>query len=136
MLPVVVCQVYSFARDGGLPYSKYMYNMNKELGCPLRAIWLCVVIAFILGLPGLINSSALSALFSLTATGLYSSYLIPILLRITVAKSTFKQAEFNLGLTLQCWVALLSCVSRKIQYPHGLGQCVLVFVHDHCAVLA
>ena len=96
--------------------------MNKELGCPLRAIWVCVVIAFILGLPGLINSSALSALFSLTATGLYSSYLIPILLRITVAKNTFKQAEFNLGGVTSVFALLLLILTscRQIQRPPGV----------------
>ena len=48
-------------------------------------------------MPGLFNSSVLSALFSLTATGLYSSYIIPILLRITVARTSFVPAEWNLG---------------------------------------
>ena len=58
---------------------------------------LLVLISFLLGLPGLINPGVLAALFSLTATGLYASYMIPILLRVTVAKDTFKPLEFNLG---------------------------------------
>jgi hypothetical protein len=45
----------------------------------------------------LTNPTALGALFSLTATGLYSSYLIPILLRVTVSRNTFEPAEFSLG---------------------------------------
>ena len=49
------------------------------------------------GIPGLTNPAALGALFSLTATGLYTSYLIPVLLRVTVSRSSFKSAEFNLG---------------------------------------
>ena len=49
------------------------------------------------GIPGLTNPTVLGALFSLTATGLYSSYLIPILLRVTVGRSTFQPAEMNLG---------------------------------------
>ena len=49
------------------------------------------------GIPGLTNPTVLGALFSLTATGLYSSYLIPILLRVTVSKNTFMAAEINLG---------------------------------------
>ena len=40
----------------------------------------------------------LAALFSLTATGLYTSYIIPIFLRVTVARHTFRPAEFNLGI--------------------------------------
>lgn len=52
---------------------------------------------FPLGIPGLTNPAALGALFSLTATGLYTSYLIPVLLRVTVSRISFKSAEFNLG---------------------------------------
>mmetsp|Transcript_32688 Transcript_32688/g.44822 ORF Transcript_32688/g.44822 Transcript_32688/m.44822 type:complete len:215 (-) Transcript_32688:138-782(-) len=90
-------QVYSFSRDGALPFSSFFYNMSKNCGSPTRAIWLCVLVSFLLGVPGLANNAALSALFSLTATGLYSSYLIPILLRVTVSRDTFEPAEFNLG---------------------------------------
>lgn len=89
--------VYSFSRDGALPFSSYFYSMDEKFECPLRAIWLCVIIAFLIGLPGLGNQAVLGALFSLTATGLYSSYMIPILLRITVSRNTFQPAEFNLG---------------------------------------
>ena len=46
---------------------------------------------------GLANSSVLSTLFSLTATGLYASYFIPIFLRITISHNTFQSAEFSLG---------------------------------------
>ena len=49
------------------------------------------------GIPGLTNEAALEALFSLTATGLYSSYMIPILLRVTVSRESFQPAEFSLG---------------------------------------
>jgi amino acid transporter len=89
--------VYAFARDKAFPGSQYMYVMDRTLGCPLRAIWFCVFFSFLLGVPGLANDSVLSALFSLTATGLYLSYLIPIFLRVTVAKDSFEPAEFNLG---------------------------------------
>lgn len=49
------------------------------------------------GIPGLTNPTALGALFSLTATGLYTSYLIPILLRVTLSRDSFQPAEFSLG---------------------------------------
>eukprot|EP01038_Epipyxis_sp_PR26KG_P007533 gene7533-10266_t len=97
--------IYSFARDGAL--FRYFYNMNHDWECPLRSIWLVVIISFLMGLPGLVNDSALSALFSLTATGLYCSYLIPILLRITVSRDSFAPAEFNLGK----WSVLIGYIS-------------------------
>ena len=63
----------------------------------MRAIWLCVIVSFLLGVPGYWNDAVLEALFSLTATGLYSSYMIPIILRVTVSRNTFVPAEFDLG---------------------------------------
>jgi amino acid transporter len=89
--------VYSFARDGAVPFSSYFYSMDKYLCCPLRSIWFCVLFAFILGVPGLGDSAVLGALFSMTATGLYTSYMIPIFLRVTIGKELFQPAEFNLG---------------------------------------
>jgi amino acid transporter len=61
--------VYAFARDDAIPFSSFLYKMDPELGCPLRAIWFCTVVSFILALPSLVNNSVLSALFSLTVLG-------------------------------------------------------------------
>lgn len=63
-------QVYSFSRDGALPLSRFWYHVNRRTGSPVRAIVLCVVISFLVGVPGLANDTVLGALFSLTATGL------------------------------------------------------------------
>lgn len=65
-----------------------------------------------LGIPGLTNPTVLGALFSLTATGLYSSYLIPILLRVTVSRESFQPAEFNLGKYSipMGWISVLWCL--------------------------
>ena len=90
--------VYSFSRDGALPLSSWWYKIDDLRGGPTRAIWLSLVVAFLFGVPGLVNSSVLSALFSLTATGLYSSYIIPLGLRVTVARHSFKpEPAWNLG---------------------------------------
>ena len=89
--------VYSFSRDEALPWSEVWYHVDVHTGTPARAIWFTIVVAYVLCLPGLWNSEALAALFSLTATGLYTSYIIPIVLRVTVAKDNFQPAEFNLG---------------------------------------
>mgnify|MGYP003385608622 CR=1 FL=1 len=89
--------LYSFARDGALPYSNIWYHIDPKFGGPTRAIWLSLFIAFILGLPSLGSDAVLGALFSLTATGLYASYIIPIFLRVTVSRDTFQPLEFNLG---------------------------------------
>ena len=89
--------VYSFSRDGALPGSEIWYHVDPYTQSPARSIWFSIIVAFVLCLPGLWNSEALAALFSLTATGLYLSYMIPIILRVTVSRDTFQPAEFNLG---------------------------------------
>jgi amino acid transporter len=89
--------VYSLARDGALPLSTWWYHMDQRVGGPVRSVWVAVVLSFIVATPGVSNTTVLSALFSLTATGLYSSYIIPIFLRVTVSRHTFQPKEFNLG---------------------------------------
>jgi amino acid transporter len=89
--------VYSFSRDGALPGSHLWYHIDPYLGGPVRAIWFALFCSFLLGLPGLVNNAVLQALFSLTATGLYASYIIPVILRITVSRDSFEAREFNLG---------------------------------------
>lgn len=108
--------VFAFARDDAIPGATYLHHMDKTYGCPLRAIWFCAFVSFLLGLPGLVNSDVLGALFSLTATGLYASYMIPILLRITVAKDTFVPAEFNLGAWAvpMGWISVAWCLLMVI----------------------
>jgi hypothetical protein len=83
--------------------------VDPRTGTPTRAIWLGVAIAFALGVPGVDNDQVLGALFSMTATGLYSSYMIPVLLRVTISRDTFIPAEFNLGRwsILVGWIAAL-----------------------------
>eukprot|EP00667_Euglena_gracilis_P005334 EG_transcript_5372 len=89
--------VYSFSRDGALPFSRYWYNVNRWSGSPVRAIAFSVIASFLVGVPSLANDTVLQALFSLTGTGLLASYITAIFLRITVSRHTFQPAEFNLG---------------------------------------
>ena len=83
-----------------LPYSILLccdWLYCRLFYCASYSFYWHVSFLSLLGIPGLTNPTALGALFSLTATGLYSSYLIPILLRVTVSRNTFEPAEFNLG---------------------------------------
>ena len=89
--------MYAFSRDGGLPCSGFFYNIDKRVGGPVRAIWFVVLASFALALPSLGSNTVLSALFSLTATGLYSSYLIPVFLRLTVGRASFTPSSWSLG---------------------------------------
>ncbi|KAI7820544.1 APC amino acid permease [Gamsiella multidivaricata] len=89
--------IYAFARDGGLPFSRYWTVLNRRTQMPLRLVWLSVVIIIILALPSFGSTATLSAISGISIIGFTVSYAIPILLRITVGASTFVQHEFNLG---------------------------------------
>ena len=106
---------WSFARDHGLPFSRLWSHVNPRVGVPVNAVWFMVTFAFLLGLPMLKSYVAFSAVVSISTIGLYISYAIPILLRITVARKDFVKGTFHLGIfsipvatIAVLWVALIT----------------------------
>ncbi|KAF9437416.1 hypothetical protein BGZ76_000787 [Entomortierella beljakovae] len=89
--------IYAFARDGGLPYSRFWSVLNKRTQMPLRLVWLSVFFVIALATPSLGSEATLSAISGISVIGFTISYAIPVLLRITVGADTFVQREFNLG---------------------------------------
>ncbi|KAK9762813.1 polyamine transporter tpo5 [Basidiobolus ranarum] len=89
--------VYAFSRDNALPYSNLWHQTSGESGIPRNAIYLCIVLSGILGLPSLGSSTAFTAVTSIATIGLSISYGIPIFFRITTSRNTFEQGPFNLG---------------------------------------
>ncbi|MCJ1476211.1 hypothetical protein MMC13_004877 [Lambiella insularis] len=73
-------QVWAFARDRGLPFSRFLAHVNPRTTLPLNAILLCAFCVALLGLINIGSTVAFNAIVSLTIAGLYGSYLIPILL--------------------------------------------------------
>ncbi|KAK3820541.1 MAG: amino acid permease-domain-containing protein [Linnemannia elongata] len=88
--------VYAFARDGALPMSKRLHKLNKEKS-PVAAVWFNIAFCFVLGLPYIWSETAYSAIVSVNTIASSISYLIPILCRIILARSTFEPGPFNLG---------------------------------------
>ncbi|KAI0468730.1 amino acid transporter [Xylaria cf. heliscus] len=69
--------LWSFSRDLGLPFSKYLVKLNKA-SLPVVSIVTTLVITFLLSLIVLGSSIALNALLSLAITALFSSYTLVI----------------------------------------------------------
>lgn len=88
---------FAMARDGGLPFSKYLYKINPKTKTPDRIIFLVFFADVALCLLPLISETAFSAVMSITTIGYQISYAIPMLLRLTVARKTFKKSTFHLG---------------------------------------
>ncbi|KAG0630375.1 hypothetical protein M758_1G174100 [Ceratodon purpureus] len=100
--------VYAFSRDGAMPLSKLWHLVDKR-EVPLNAVWLSATIAFCMALTSLGSLVAFQAMVSIATIGLYISYALPILFRITIARSTFRRGPWNLGRYGEFvgWVAVL-----------------------------
>lgn len=73
-------QTWAFARDNGLPFSHYFAHVNKTLALPLRSIVLCTIIPGLLALIIIGSTVAFNAFVSISEAGIFTSYLIPIIL--------------------------------------------------------
>jgi len=74
-------QIFAFSRDGGLPFSRYLYRMNKYTQTPVNCVWFAAFISLLLGLLAFAGPAAIGAIFTLVVTGQYIAYSIPILCR-------------------------------------------------------
>jgi amino acid transporter len=75
--------IFAFARDGGIPFSKWWSSVSTKYRTPAGAIWLAIVLAFV----GAIYSGAYSVIVSISTIGLYVSYGIPIFLGLRARRN-------------------------------------------------
>ncbi|KAL6615550.1 hypothetical protein ACP70R_037820 [Stipagrostis hirtigluma subsp. patula] len=99
---------YAFSRDGAMPFSSVWHKVNEQ-EVPINAVWLSTFIALCMALPSLGSLVAFQAMVSIATIGLYISYALPILFRVTLARKHFVLGPFNLGRygVLVGWVAVL-----------------------------
>ncbi|MEB3101617.1 amino acid permease [Ferviditalea candida] len=96
--------MYAFSRDKGMPFSRQWSQISRKYRTPAKAIWLSVILSFLLALTDYIiklvqPDAAYGTLVFLTGVsvvGLYVAYGIPILLKM-VAKSQGRFQEKHLG---------------------------------------
>ncbi|KAJ7908720.1 amino acid/polyamine transporter I [Mycena leptocephala] len=89
-------QTFAFARDGALPFSSWIYRMNKFSGTPVNAVWVVTGVAFILTLLVFAGPTAITTIFSLPIVAQYLSYIIPIFCRFAF-KNDFTPGPFYTG---------------------------------------
>lgn len=97
ILTAISRQIWAFARDDGLMFSKHIKVVNKKLSSPLRATWFGAAGALVIGLLCLIGGTASNALFSMYIAANYLSWMMPNLLRMTTGKDVFKPGAFYMG---------------------------------------
>lgn len=69
---------YAFARDGGLPVSRFFAKVHPTLDLPLNALYLTTILVVIFGCIFLGSSSAFNAIISASVVALGVSYGMPI----------------------------------------------------------
>ncbi|PBK99470.1 amino acid transporter [Armillaria gallica] len=96
MLTACSRQIFAFSRDGGLPFSRWLYFVHPHSHTPVHCVWAVVFISLLLGLLGFAGNVAIGAIFSLVVTGQYIAYSIPISARYLGGKK-IKPGPFSLG---------------------------------------
>ncbi|KAJ6608932.1 amino acid/polyamine transporter I [Mycena sp. CBHHK59/15] len=89
-------QTFAFSRDGALPFSKFLYNINPLTGTPVRCVWFDAAGGMLLGLIPLAGPAAAGAVFSLAIVGQYIANSIPIAARY-LGGQPFRRGPFHLG---------------------------------------
>ncbi|MCS0636999.1 amino acid permease [Streptomyces sp. LP05-1] len=88
--------IYAFARDGALPGSARWQKVSRRTAVPANAVWLAVVVAFVLALPSLYSATAFSAVTAISVVGFTPAYAIPVLLRLR-HRDRFTPGPWHLG---------------------------------------
>ncbi|KAJ3561123.1 hypothetical protein NP233_g10390 [Leucocoprinus birnbaumii] len=96
MLLAASRQTFAFSRDGALPFSKWLYKMNKSTRTPVNVVWFDAIFALLLGLLVFAGEQAINAIFSMSVTAIYIAYAVPIIVRFT-GGSDFQPGPFHLG---------------------------------------
>ncbi|KAF5381938.1 hypothetical protein D9757_007583 [Collybiopsis confluens] len=89
-------QAFAFSRDSALPFSYWLYRMNRYTKTPVNTVIFIAFFALLLGLLVFAGAEAINAVFSLSVTALYIAYAVPISAR-WLGNNKFKPGPFNLG---------------------------------------
>lgn len=88
--------VFAFARDNALPGSSIWKRMNSSTGTPVNSVWFVMGSSMLIGLL-CFSEAAFASMAGASVIGLYTSYAIPIALRITCGRKQFIPGPFTLG---------------------------------------
>ncbi|TKA48065.1 hypothetical protein B0A54_01557 [Friedmanniomyces endolithicus] len=94
-------QVFAFARDKGFPFHKFLSKVNAK-GVPSNSVYVTLAFTCILALIIIGSTTAFNIILSVTATGLFTSYLIVIgtVLIRKLRKQPFPASRFEVPRTL------------------------------------
>ncbi len=113
--------IFAFSRDNGMPFSPIWAKISKKYRTPAAAVWLSVVLTFLLpclifGLLAVHKSSlTFTALYpavtGISTIGLYLSYGIPILLKVRARTRGSWTSRYDGPWNLGNWSATVNTIS-------------------------
>jgi amino acid transporter len=133
-------QVWSFARDKGLPFHQFLARVRPNSGVPANSVYVTLVFTSLIALIVIGSTTAFNIILSVSATGLFTSYLTVILTVIAkrLRKERFPVSKFSLGK----WglpVNIIACCFLVVAYlflffpgapnpdPAGMNWAILVY---------
>ncbi|PCH02147.1 Amino acid/polyamine transporter I [Penicillium occitanis (nom. inval.)] len=131
--------VYAFARDGGLPASRFFARVHKKLNVPLNALYLTTALVIIFGLIFLGSSSAFNAIISASVVALDISYGMPIMINVMRGRKMIKDSPWKMPEPL-AWtcniISLIYIILTTVLFlfppelpvtPESMNYCVVAF---------
>lgn len=88
--------IYAFSRSRALPGWKSWRRVNSRTKTPTRAVWLAVVVPFVLALPVLWSPAAYGAITAINAVGMIPTYGIPVFLALRKGRD-YRPGPWTLG---------------------------------------
>ncbi|EME87717.1 uncharacterized protein MYCFIDRAFT_75560 [Pseudocercospora fijiensis CIRAD86] len=92
-------QVFAFARDKGLPFHRFLSKVRPDSGVPANSVYVTLVFTCLVALIIIGSVTAFNIILSVSATGLFTSYIIVIstVLAKRFRGEKFPASQFNLG---------------------------------------
>lgn len=110
---------WAFARDGAVPGSRWFKEVNPQLGIPLNAMMLGMVVELLLGLIYFGSTAAFNAFSGVGVIFLTLSYAMPVAVSLILRRrKDVKNASFHLGvLGIFCNVV---CLGTSLAPPSSI----------------
>ncbi|KAG0641379.1 amino acid permease-domain-containing protein [Tuber brumale] len=97
---------WSFARDKGLPGSRYWSQVHPTMGIPFHAHTMSCIVVALLGLLYIGSTTAFNSMVTACIVLLYISYAIPVILLLMKGRNNIKHGPF--------WVGKLGLVANLV----------------------
>lgn len=107
---------WGFARDGGLPFNKYLSHVDHYWQVPVRALWFQGIIIGLVGVLYFFTEVVIQAVVSVCTIALTISYGIPILALVMFGMGDITPGDFTLGRLrpIANWVGLIYCTVTTV----------------------